>query len=92
MLVEVVSLDPPVTDDVVEPTTPLDVVVAPKVVDDDDEEDVVVAAAVSSPPSPRLPGWATARTTPRAKTRPAAAPRIVNHRFRGDSPRWFESG
>ena len=57
---------------------------------DDDDEDVVVFAAVSL--SPRFPGCAMASTTPTTKRRAAAAPRIANRRFRGDSPHLIWSG
>jgi hypothetical protein len=59
----------------VEPVEPVSAVV--------DDDDAPVAAWSSSP---RLPGWAIARTTPTMKRSAAAAPRIANLRFRGDSP------
>ena len=59
--------------------------------DEVDDVDVEVPAAVVLS-SARLPGLATARTTPARKRIAAAAPRIANRRFRGDSPRLEWSG
>lgn len=58
----------------------------------DDVEVDEVAAAVSFESSPRLPGFATARSAPITNTSAAAAPTMVNLGFRTHSPRSLESG
>jgi hypothetical protein len=97
-VVVVVDEPPPATvvvDDVSPPTVVVDEpgAVEDEVVEDEsavDEVVVAVPAAVSS--SPRFPGLAIAKTTPTTNRSVAAAPRIANRRFRGDSPRLEWSG
>jgi len=92
----VVAVDPVVVA-VVDDVSPAAAVVLDPVVAVDPGTDVDVDDEVDAPvdawsSSPRLPGWAIARTTPTTKRRAAAAPRIANRRFRGDSPRFDWSG
>ena len=90
----VALVEPPAVVAVVDDVSPAAAVVLEPVepvrdVDVDDEVDAPVDASSSFP---RFPGWAIARTTPTMKRRAAAAPRIANRRFRGDSPHFVWSG
>jgi len=87
------DVDDDVLSATVDDVAPAAVVVDDDVASSDDEVDVEVdVPAAVSLSSARLPGLAIARTTPATKRIAAAAPRIANRRFRGDSPRLEWSG